>query len=69
MTRQMLWLIAIWAFPLMASVQQGPLLPRSGFEIHRTQLTPAGESSFYASARWTPRVTPIPRRRCWAWLH
>jgi OOP family OmpA-OmpF porin len=46
MTRQTLWLIAIWAFPLMALAQQGPLLPRSGFQIHRTQPTPAGESSF-----------------------
>jgi OOP family OmpA-OmpF porin len=46
MTRHMLWLLAVWAFPLTTLAQQGPSIPRSGFEIHRTQPTPVGESSF-----------------------
>lgn len=46
MIRHMLWLLASWAFPLAAMAQQDPSLLRSGFEIHRTQPTPVGESSF-----------------------
>lgn len=44
MARRMLWLIATCGFSLVAAAQQGPSL--SGFEIHRTQPTPVGESSF-----------------------
>ncbi|WP_224365053.1 OmpA family protein [Hyalangium versicolor] len=46
MTRYLLSLLAVWAFSLTAMAQQRPSLPRSGFEIHRTQPTPVGESSF-----------------------
>ncbi|KFE64408.1 OmpA family protein [Hyalangium minutum] len=63
MTRHLLWWLAVWAFPLTAMAQQGPSLPRSGFEIHRTQPTPAGESSFlvdsprFESGTWSAGIS------------
>jgi OOP family OmpA-OmpF porin len=46
MTKTRLWLTAMLAAATAAQAQQSQVPPSSGFQIHRAQPTPAGESSF-----------------------